>query len=93
MSLTSINDDLRKRFDIPDTVEGVVVVEVKENSPAKARGIISGDVIQKVDQIEVETPASIVELVDQAKSKNKTSVLLLVKRGMNGRFIAIPVEE
>jgi len=93
MSLTSINDDLRKRFDIPDTVGGVVVVEVKEKSPAKARGIISGDVIQKVDQIEVETPASIVELVGQAKSKNKTSVLLLVKRGMNGRFIAIPVEE
>jgi serine protease Do len=93
MSLVSISDDLRKRFDIPEEVTGVLVTEVKDDSAARARGINVGDVIQKVDQVEVDSPSSIVKMVDEAKSKNKMSVLLLVKRGMNGRFVAIPVGE
>ena len=93
MSLVSISDDLRKRFDIPEEVTGVLVTEVKDDSAARARGINVGDVIQKVDQVEVDSPSSILKMVDEAKSKNKMSVLLLVKRGMNGRFVAIPVGE
>tara|TARA_X000000368_G_scaffold252576_1_gene199641 strand:- start:2604 stop:4088 length:1485 start_codon:yes stop_codon:yes gene_type:complete len=93
MSLVSISDDLRKRFDIPEEVTGVLVTEVKDDSAARARGINVGDVIQKVDQVEVDSPSSIVKMVDEAKSKNKMSILLLVKRGMNGRFVAIPVGE
>ena len=93
MSLVSISDDLRKRFDVLEEVTGVLVTEVKDGSAARARGISAGDVIEKVDQVEVDSPSSIVKMVDEAKSKNKMSVLLLVKRGMNGRFVAIPVEE
>ena len=93
MSLVSLTDDLRKRYEIPDEVVGVLVTEVKEGSAAGLRGINAGDVVQKVDQVGVDSPSSLVRLVDEAKSKNKTSVLLLVKRGMSGIFVAIPVEE
>ena len=93
MSLSSINDDLRKRFDIADKVKGVLVTEVKENSAARLRGISAGDVIEKIDQVEVESPSTFIKLVDNAKSRKKSSVLLLVKRGMDGRFIAIPLKQ
>ena len=93
MSLVSLTDDLRKRYEIPDEVVGVLVTEVKEGSAAGLRGINAGDVVQKVDQVGVDSPSSLVRLVDEAKSKNKPSVLLLVKRGMSGIFVAIPVEE
>ena len=93
MSLSSMNDDLRKRFDIADEVKGVLVTEVKENSAARLRGIIAGDVIEKIDQVEVESPSTFIKLVDDAKSRKKSSVLLLVKRGMDGRFIAIPLKQ
>ena len=93
MSLSSINDDLRKRFDIADKVKGVLVTEVKENSAARLRGISAGDVIEKIDQLEVESPSTFIKIVDDAKSRKKSSVLLLVKRGMDGRFIAIPLKQ
>ena len=93
MSLSSINDDLRKRFDIADKVKGVLVTEVKENSAARLRGISAGDVIEKIDQVEVESPSTFIKIVDDAKSRKKSSVLLLVKRGMDGRFIAIPLKQ
>ena len=93
MSLSSINDDLRKRFDIADKVKGVLVTEVKENSAARLRGISAGDVIEKIDQVEVESPSTLIKIVDDAKSRKKSSVLLLVKRGMDGRFIAIPLKQ
>ncbi len=93
MSMVSITDDLRKQFGVPTEITGVLVTEVKDGSVAKSRGIEAGDVIQKVDQMEVDIPSSIIKLVDEAKSRKKTSVLLLVKRGMNGRFVAIPVDE
>ena len=93
MSLSSINDELRKRFDVADKVKGVLVTEVKENSAARLRGISAGDVIEKIDQVEVESPSTFIKLVDNAKSRKKSSVLLLVKRGMDGRFIAIPLKQ
>ena len=93
MSLASINDDLRKRFDIADKVKGVLVTEVKENSAARFRGISAGDVIEKIDQVEVESPSAFIKIVDDAKSRKKSSVLLLVKRGMDGRFVAIPLKQ
>ena len=93
MSLSSINDDLRKRYDIDDKVKGVLVTEVKENSAARLRGISAGDVIEKIDQVEVESPSTFLKIVDDAKSRKKSSVLLLVKRGMDGRFIAIPLKQ
>ena len=93
MSLASMNDDLRKRFDIADKVKGVLVTEVKENSAARFRGISAGDVIEKIDQVEVESPSAFIKIVDDAKSRKKSSVLLLVKRGMDGRFIAIPLKQ
>ena len=93
MSLSSINDELRKRFDVADKVKGVLVTEVKENSAARLRGISAGDVIEKIDQVEVESPSTFIKIVDDAKSRKKSSVLLLVKRGMDGRFIAIPLKQ
>ena len=69
MSLSSINDDLRKRFDIADKVKGVLVTEVKENSAARLRGISAGDVIEKIDQLEVESPSTFIKIVDDAKSR------------------------
>ena len=93
MGMAGMTQELRQRLDISKAVSGVVVVEIKDDSAAKSRGILPGDVIQKIDQIDVTSPLSVIKMVNEAKEKGKTSVLLLVKRGTEGRFVAIPVNK
>ena len=92
MSFTDLNDEIRKRFDLSDDTIGVVVIEINDDSPAAARGILAGDIIQKVDQVDIKNSSQILKLIEEAKNKNKSSILFLIKRGSNVRFIAIPVE-
>ena len=91
MSFTDLTNEIRKRFDLSDESIGVVVVGVSDNSPAAERGIKPGDIIQKVDQVDINTSKEILKLVDEAKNKNKSSILFLIKRGLNVRFIALPI--
>ena len=91
MSFTDITNEIRKRFDLSDESIGVVVVGVNDNSPSAERGIKPGDIIQKVDQVDINTSKEILKLVDEAKNKNKSSILFLIKRGLNARFIALPI--
>ena len=92
MSFTDLNDEIRKRFDLSDDTFGVVIIKVNDGSPTGTRGILAGDIIQKVDQVEIQSSTQILKLIEDAKNKNKSSVLLLIKRGSNVRFVAIPVE-
>ena len=92
MSFTDLNDEIRKRFDFSDDTFGVVIIKVNDGSPTGTRGILAGDIIQKVDQVEIQSSTQILKLIEDAKNKNKSSVLLLIKRGSNVRFVAIPVE-
>ena len=90
MSFTELTNEIRKRFDLSDDSIGVVVVGVNDNSPAAERGIKPGDIIQKVDQVDINTSNEILKVVDEAKNKKKSSILFLIKRGLNVRFIALP---
>ena len=92
MSFTDLNDEIRKRFDLSEDTIGVVVIGINDDSPAAARGILAGDIIQKVDQVDIQNSTQILKLIEEAKNKNKSSILFLIKRGSNVRFIAIPVE-
>ena len=91
MSFTDLTNEIRKRFDLSDESIGVVVVGVNDNSPAAERGIKPGDIIQKVDQVDINTSKEILKVVDEAKNKEKSSILFLIKRGLNVRFIALPI--
>ncbi|MFL2802334.1 MAG: Do family serine endopeptidase [Paracoccaceae bacterium] len=92
MSFTELNDEIRKRFDLPEDTFGVIIVGLNDNSPAAERGIKVGDIIQKVDQVDITTSNEILNLIEDAKKREKSSMLFLIKRGLNVRFIAIPIE-
>ena len=91
MSFTDLTNEIRKRFDLSDESIGVVVVGINDNSPAAERGIKPGDIIQKVDQVDINTSKEILKVVDEAKNNKKSSILFLIKRGLNARFIALPI--
>jgi serine protease Do len=97
-TVVPITDAIRNEYGIPDTedgepLNGVVVIEVAQGSPASERGIEVGDVIRRIDQKQVMSPDDLAAGIEDAKRQKKTSFLLLVRsEGLGQRFVAIPVE-
>ncbi len=92
LSLSSLNDVVRQQFEIPDDVDGVLVVAVLPGSQASGKPIQAGDVIVKVAQKNVTAPEEVEEQVAQAKSEGLKSVLLQISRGGETSFVALRVE-
>jgi serine protease Do len=91
LKLAELNADTRKRFNIRQG-EGVVVTDVDAKSQAHEKGIKAGDIIVEMDLNKVTKPAEISDLLAKARRARKTSVLLLVQRGEDRRFVALHVD-
>ncbi len=93
LTLSALNPDVRKRLNVPKEIQGVLVSRVKEGSPAAEHGIEAGDVIVQVNGKDVGKPDDVVDQVKTVKPGDKKSILLLVNRRGQNRFVAIEPEE
>ncbi len=93
LSVANLTPDLRQRFSIADTTSGVVVTDVKSDSPAVEKGIRAGDVIVEVAQEEVKNPQQITAKIDEARKEGRKSVLLLVDHQGDLRFVALKLDQ
>ena len=89
LSLASVTPEMRRRFQVPDGVNGVAVTRVAPNSPAAEQGLQPGDIIEKIDNATVTTPAEVTAKVNAARKNDKPAVLLLVNRRGNSQFVAL----
>ncbi len=93
LDLVAINDEMRKRFSIKDSVKGVLIAKVDPNSPAAEKRLSPGDVIVEVQQEAVATPDAVLKRIDGLKKDGKKSVLLLVANPQGDvRFVALALE-
>ena len=58
LNLSNMNDDLRNKYKIKDTVKGVVITGVDAQSPAADKRLAAGDVIVEVSQEQVGNPVT-----------------------------------
>jgi serine protease Do len=93
LSLANLTPELRERFSLAEDSAGVVVVDVAGDSAASEKGMRAGDVIVEVAQEEVKTPAQITAKIDDAKKAGRKSVLLLVDRQGDLRFVALKIDQ
>ena len=89
LKLSAVSAELRQQFELAAEAKGVVVTEVQAGSPAAEKGLRAGDLIIEVSQQEVANPADIAALVQKARGEGKKSVLLLVDRQGDLRFVAL----
>ena len=89
LRLASITPELRGKFHIAKDVEGVVVTNVADNSPAASLGIAPGDVIMSIDQHAAKSPSEAAKELKEAAAKG--NVLLLLNRHGQTQFIGMSV--
>ncbi|MBU0725402.1 MAG: DegQ family serine endoprotease [Alphaproteobacteria bacterium] len=92
LGLSAVTPELKQKFGLADNARGVLVTEVKPNSPAAEKAIQPGDMIVEVSQEEVKTSAQVLEKVQAAQKAGRKSVLLLVERKGEMRFVALRIE-
>ncbi len=93
LSLTSLTPELREHYALAEDVAGVVITNVDAKSQAAEKGVHVGDVIVEVAQEDVKAPEDITAKVDDAKKNGRKSVLLLVDRQGDLRFVALKLDE
>jgi serine protease Do len=93
LSLSNVTPELKQKFSLADDTGGVVVVDVANDSPASEKGVRPGDVIVEVAQQEVKEPAQVTAKIEEAKKSGRKSVLLLVDRAGDLRFVALRIDQ
>ena len=89
MQLSEITPDMRSNMNLSDEVTGVLLLSVEADSLAAASGLAAGDVITDAAQNPVEEIADLVEQVENATDAGRESLLLLVRRDGEPRFVVL----
>ena len=93
VTVSTMTDELRQQLGLPDSAEGLVVAEVAEDSEAFEKGLRAGDIITEAGQDKVATIADLEERIDAAKDAGRKSLLLLVRRDGDPRFVALTLDQ
>ena len=93
MKLLTINSETRTQLNLPEDLNGVAVLDVAETSDAYEKGIRAGDVIVEAGRTKVTDVNDISDIFENAISSGRKSILLLVKRGDNSRFVGLSLSK
>ena len=91
VTVSNISPLLRETYNIPEDVNGVVVIAVKPSSDAALKGLEAGDVVLEINQDPIRNVGDAKTVVDAALAEKKQSVLILADNQGQGdvRFVAI----
>ncbi|MEO0830809.1 MAG: PDZ domain-containing protein, partial [Pseudomonadota bacterium] len=89
LTLSTITDELREQLGLEQGAEGLVVKDVSEDSEAYEKGLRAGDLITEAGQQKVVTIAALEARIEEAKEAGRKSLLLLVRRAGQPRFVAL----
>jgi serine protease Do len=92
LTLSNITPELKDKFSLKDD-KGAVVVSVGSDSGAADRGLRPGDVIMEASQEEIKSATQVAGKIDEAKRAGRKSILLLVERQGDLRFIALRLDQ
>ena len=89
ITIASLEPEQRTQFGLNEDAKGVVITEVAEGSTAAEESLKPGDLIVEVGQEPVSSPPEVSAKLSQAQAEGKKSILLLIDRQGDLRFVAL----
>lgn len=92
MKLGLLTDEARSQLNLPAGAEGLLITDVDPSSEAYEKGLRPGDLITEAGQQRIASISDFEKRVDEAKEAGRKSLLLLIRREGDPRFVALAVE-
>ncbi len=93
LTVSGMTDELREQLGLSEDAEGLVVADVAEDSEAFEKGLRPGDIITEAAQESVSSIADLDARIDAAREAGRKSLVLLVRRDGDPRFVALTLDE
>ncbi|TKZ21617.1 Do family serine endopeptidase [Shimia litoralis] len=93
LTVGPLTDALRGELGIDSNMSGLVVKDVDEMSAAYEKGLRAGDVLTEASQQKLTSVADLEDRISEAKEAGRKSLLLLVRRAGEPRFVALNIQE
>jgi len=93
LTLSEMSDELRQQLDLKPEANGLVVRDVDPESEAYEKGLRGGDVITEAGQQSLATVEDFETRIEDAKEAGRKSLLLLVRRSGEPRFVALSLDD
>ncbi|KMK67981.1 DegQ family serine endoprotease [Puniceibacterium sp. IMCC21224] len=92
LTLSPLTAEIREQLQLSDDIKGLAVMDVVETSEAFGKGLRAGDVITEAGQSAVLSLSDLQDRIDAAEDAGRKSLLLLVRRGGDPRFVALNLD-
>lgn len=92
MSLGSITPQLARDFNIIEGMSGLVITHIDDFSDPAEKGLQIGDVITEIDRKSLTTADQIPVAIEQAITKDRHVLLLLIDRAGEELFVAVKIK-
>lgn len=92
MTVATLTPEIAAGLDLPNDMQGLLVKDVDPDGAAADKGLMAGDVITEAGQQVVASPADLNARIEEAREAGRKSVLVLIRRGGEPRFVALPID-
>ncbi len=93
LTLAPLDDQMRESLELDADAQGLAVMDVEPTSEAYEKGMRAGDVITEAGQDAVTSLPDFETRLQEARDAGRKSILLLVRRGGDPRFVALSLDE
>ena len=91
LTLSKLTEEVRVELGLDDKLEGLLVTAVDEATEAFEKGLRAGDVITEAGQQKVTSISQFETRLKEVKEAGRKSLLLLVRRAGDPRFVALSI--
>jgi len=92
LTLSELTPELLEELSLGRSVAGLAITDVNGASEAYEKGLRPGDVITEAGQRPVETAEDLQDRIEAARDAGRKSILLLISRAGDPRFVALSLQ-
>lgn len=89
IKVANVDDELRRRYNLAEGTEGVIVTEVSGDSYAAEKGVRPGDIIIEVSHRSVSGVKDVTDAVKSALEDDKRTILMLIETSAGPRYFGL----